>query len=70
MSGGNDTLYGGQDNDLLFNAVTGSGDSDRLFGNLGDDTFDFASIQRSQYSGTTDANSNRIDGLCHGRRQS
>jgi hypothetical protein len=62
--GGDDTLYGGQDNDLLlgggFDEEADSGDRDQLFGNLGNDTFDFSEDYDAQSSGTSDANSNRI----------
>jgi len=66
---GDDTLYGGQGNDLLRAAGysddfdPGRGDRDQLFGNLGNDTFDFSDYNagfEDAPAGTTDANSNRI----------
>jgi len=60
---GDDTVYGGQGNDLLFaqgfDGSLGRGDHDQLFGNLGNDTFEFRNYD-AFLSGTTDANSERV----------
>src|SRR5262249_43219011 len=60
---GDDTIYGGQGNDhieeLGWDAQPNRGDHSQLFGNLGNDTFDFSSYDAYR-SGTTDANSTRI----------
>ena len=56
---GNDTVYGGQGNDVLFS--DGGNDQDRLFGNLGADTFDFATFDQTPPMGiVTDATADRI----------
>src|SRR5262249_28910000 len=55
---GNDTRYGGQGDDGI--RAQGN-DQDRLFGNLGHDTFDFATFDQSTTGGVVvDATSDRI----------
>jgi Ca2+-binding RTX toxin-like protein len=58
INGGNDTLYGGQGNDLIIEA-NGVAGVDRMFGNLGADTFDFQ-IAGPTVSGQTDATADHI----------
>ena len=55
---GNNTVYGGQGNDLIIE-LGGSTNSDHLFGNLGADTFDFGSGVQPQ-SGQTQATADHI----------
>jgi len=55
---GNDTIYGGQGNDFIVENG-GATNSDRLFGNLGADTFDFSTGSQPQ-SGQTQATADHI----------
>jgi V8-like Glu-specific endopeptidase len=55
---GNDSIYGGQGNDFIVENG-GATNSDRLFGNLGADTFDFSTGSQPQ-SGQTQATADHI----------
>jgi hypothetical protein len=55
VGGGNSTAYGGQGNDHI---IEGFGPSDRLFGNLGADTFDFSDVVQPQ--NVTQATANHV----------
>jgi hypothetical protein len=56
---GNDSMYGGQDNDVIISER--GDDQDRVFGNLGADTFDFALFNQTPPGQVVDdAHSDRI----------
>src|SRR5262249_46979438 len=64
---GNDTIFGGQGNDKIAEfGGPGNGNRDILFGNLGNDTFDFSSYNPNG-AGQSEANSARIEDFVTGQ---